>query len=394
MITKIEQFEDNKYIIADNAMNVDNSRNIQGIIYQKIIESISYNGTIDKSIVGIDNDKIELYVDPYIYQYVFKTEFDDIMTYKDGIFVLLSYDKQLENDCIWNLENKTIAYVCISDYLFIQALIKAYRLDAKKIVLKKLDPDELKSLDKIFDYCITYVTLKSKYMELISNSSYFINGFKDVDINRLKAFYPFIKENYNNMNYYFNEELIKNYVNSDNNVLIPIMNTIVIKSIPNINENFISRLNMQYDKISNNEKYSCYGNAKIFNNQYQCDSSYNIDGTPKTYYSLWDKRCNVNEDCPYYQANKNYPNKRGGCLNGFCEFPLGIKRLGFTKFDDANLNAPMCYECSDTTDIDCCKRMKADTQKTPDYVFDNDIEDRIKYNLKTTISDLDYKIYK
>jgi hypothetical protein len=109
--------------------------------------------------------------------------------------------------------------------------------------------------------------------------------------------------------------------------------------------------------------------------------TYKIDGTPKNYYSLWDKKCVANEECPYYKSNSNYLNNRGGCIdNGFCEFPVGVKRLGFTKYTDTYLNKPLCYNCEG-------KEMP----KKPDYVFENDFNDRVKYNLNTIISLLDYR---
>jgi len=391
MKMNVEKFEGNRYLISDNILNVEKSLNIDSVIYQKVIESIKYNGTIDKNILGVDNNKIELYIDPYVFQYVLKANFKNISIYNDGIFVCLSYKELNTNDCIWNLENKVVAYVYISDFLFIQALIKSYRLDINKISLKKINLDDFRSENKLFDYCITYIVIESKYMQFISKSLYYINGFKDVDINRLKVFYPFIKENYNNMRYYFNDKMIKNYVN-DNNVLIPIMNTIIVNDVNDITEAFITRLSIPDNYISSG--YGCYGNAKISDNKNECNSLYNIDGTPKTYYSIWDKKCSVDKECPYYKANKNYPNKRGGCIDGFCEFPIGVKRLGFKKFDDTGLNSPLCYDCDDTNDINCCKRIENESGKNADYVFGNDLEDRTKYNLKTIISQLDYRMYK
>jgi hypothetical protein len=131
--------------------------------------------------------------------------------------------------------------------------------------------------------------------------------------------------------------------------------------------------------------YGCYGNSEI-KGKFECDSYYNIDGTPKTYYSLWDKRCVADEECPYYKANTNYPNNRGGCINGgFCEFPVGVKRLGFTKYSDKNLNKPLCYNCNDVGVAD------ATAKKKPDYVFENDFNEREKYKLNTIISLLDYR---
>jgi len=49
---------------------------------------------------------------------------------------------------------------------------------------------------------------------------------------------------------------------------------------------------------------------------------------------IWDAPCQVNSDCPFYGANKNYPNEFGKCdkPSGQCEMPLGIVPIGFTQF--------------------------------------------------------------
>lgn len=75
--------------------------------------------------------------------------------------------------------------------------------------------------------------------------------------------------------------------------------------------------------------------------------------------------CTFSTDCPYYSKNKNYKNKRGGCHNGYCEFPIG--------YLDGN---PYCYNCNNIHDPRCC-----DDQKnrdlypdllSPDYAFEMD----------------------
>ena len=103
-----------------------------------------------------------------------------------------------------------------------------------------------------------------------------------------------------------------------------------------------------------------------------------------------DKKCATNEECPYYKANSKYPNERGGCLNGFCEFPVGVKRIGFTKYRDDSVNRALCYGCEDTSDYDCCANVE-DQNGNNDFVFENDFNDRVKYKLNTIISLLDYR---
>jgi hypothetical protein len=86
---------------------------------------------------------------------------------------------------------------------------------------------------------------------------------------------------------------------------------------------------------------------------------------------VWDAPCQVNTDCPFFQANKNYPNEFGKCNKetGQCEMPLGVIPIGFTRYGKLE---PQCYNCpADTKDNRCCgSHQAADTKmKSPDYIF-------------------------
>jgi hypothetical protein len=93
---------------------------------------------------------------------------------------------------------------------------------------------------------------------------------------------------------------------------------------------------------------------------------------------IWDSPCQVNSDCPFYKANKNYTNEFGKCdkLSGQCEMPMGITPIGFTKFGKKE---PKCYNCGvNSLDSNCCSE-QADMVKSgivnynsPDYVFAGD----------------------
>jgi len=379
-------------------MNVDNSYEISSKKLVEIIDDIKKTNTINSKIIGVENKDIVLYIDPYINKYVFRNE-QTSEKYKDGIFVCLSNSKLKENDCIWDFRDKVIGYTYLSDYLFIQAMIKGYRQDVKNVILKKILPEDLKKSDKQFDYLFTYIIIDSEYMNYIKKIKFYINGLKDVDINRIKAFYPFIKENYNTTIFYFSKIKDNNiydiYLNNDL-TLLPIMNYDILGSV----ENFITRLdipNDYYNKDMNgitiDKGYGCYGDSDVIN-KYECDSLYKINGLPKNYYSVWDKKCFSNEECPYYKKNTKYTNSRGGCITGYCELPVGVKRIGFKKYTDLHLNSPLCYDCEDATDLDCCS-ISSDFEKMKplknDYVFENDFLDRKNNNLNTIISLLDYR---
>ena len=415
MHMKKESFANIPIIITDNLLNIQISgKNISEdyfVISSKnhatIIDNIKKTNIIDKKTLGIDalpeNAIIQLLIDPYINYYILNNNAEN-SKYKEGIFVCISNNVIRKDDCIWDLHGKVVGYIYMSDYLFIQALIKGYNLDIDRIYLKKIKPEDLNTTNKRFDYLFTYMVLNSEYMNFICNLKYYINGLKDVDIHRIKAYYPFIQENYNTIKYYYskskeieNDGKLGENINTDDiylsyeNSLFPIMRYNIISSV----ENFITRLEMPadylgsvkegYDKSDKGGFYGCYGNGEI-TSKFECDSYYNIDGTPKQYYSLWDKRCDADIECPYYKSNSNYVNNRGGCINGgFCEFPVGVKRLGFTKYTDTNLNKPLCYNCEDDDN--------GGNPKKPDYVFENDFEDRKKNNLNTIISLLDYRSF-
>ena len=413
-----EHFISNPIIITDNLLNVKDatekiattppdekyifvdSRNLATIIDNVKRTNVLDKETITdiKDIKGIDgadaipsDANIQLLIDPYINYYILNNKAASD-TYKEGIFVCVSNKVLRKEDCVWDIEGKVIAYMSMSDYLFIQAFIKGYNLNSNNIYLKKITERDFENTEKIFDYLFTYVVLNSEYMKFIFFQRYYINGFKDVDIHRIKAYYPFIKENYNTIKYYYTKDGdTKNndlYLSTETS-LLPIMRYDIVSAV----EKFISRLDMPtdyleavkegYDKSDKGGFYGCYGNGEI-TNKFECDSYYNIDGTPKNYYSFWDKKCETDEECPYFKSNTNYPNNRGGCINGnYCEFPVGVKRLGFTKYTDVNLNTPLCHNCE--YDENGKKPEK------PDYVFENDFEDREKNNLNTIISLLDYR---
>ena len=419
-----ERFINDPITISENVLNIDASSGehiiVDGNNLANIVDAIKKTSKIDKDTLGTgiedpdilavihSDSNIQLLIDPYINYYILNNT-ATVSNYKEGIFVCLSFKVLRDKDCIWDLKNKVVAYLFMSDYLFIQALIKGYNLDINDVYIKKVSYTDLKNTEKMFDYLFTYMVLDSEYMNFICNQRYYINGLKDVDINRIKAYYPFVKENYNTVKYYYKNSIdLKNKSSESNSLndtdslyisteksLLPIMSYTIISSV----EKFITRLEMPSDYLEAGKEsyytsdkkqdgagggtggyYGCYGNSEI-TGKFECDSYYNIDGTPKTYYSLWDKRCVADEECPYYKANTKYPNTRGGCIDGgFCEFPVGVKRLGYTKYSDTNLNTPLCYNCDDPED-----------KGKPDYVFENDFNERVKSKLNTIISLLDYR---
>lgn len=52
----------------------------------------------------------------------------------------------------------------------------------------------------------------------------------------------------------------------------------------------------------------------------------------------WDKACEANDECPFFRASDS----RGGCVAGFCEMPIGVRRIGFRRVDPTSA-APVTH---------------------------------------------------
>ena len=109
---------------------------------------------------------------------------------------------------------------------------------------------------------------------------------------------------------------------------------------------------------------------------------------------VWDSPCTQNIECPYFKANKNYPNQFGGCVDGYCQLPLGLDRVGYRYWN--KLTKAHCHNCDlvnakNNKTIDgnqCCqqqkkmiKKNKLPQFKSPDYMFPDDLNLRNQNNL-------------
>ena len=143
------------------------------------------------------------------------------------------------------------------------------------------------------------------------------------------------------------------------------------------------------DKIINkilkkkfNDKYSyykCYGKDALNMNECETDITNN---NLKTIKGKWDNLCKINKECPYFKKNKNYKNNRGGCINGWCEMPIGIKQISPHFYNKKH--KPMCYNCKNSKEFYCCDQKKKKNKiykniSGPDYIFKNDIFQRTNY---------------
>lgn len=147
------------------------------------------------------------------------------------------------------------------------------------------------------------------------------------------------------------------------------------------------------DRI-NSSKYKCFG-YKSFRRVTTPTACELEDG-------IWDRPCEKDNDCPFYQANKNYPNDFGGCNKdtGFCKFPVGIDSQSY-KTHKGTKDA-LCYNCKEGIVGEraigkCCEDQKSKKEypnlNSPDYVFRNDLTKRFNYRHLFKAKDLNWYRY-
>lgn len=131
-------------------------------------------------------------------------------------------------------------------------------------------------------------------------------------------------------------------------------------------------------------------NAGNPNSKTLCESPVDWYGQKKPF-GVWDKPCNKDSECLFYNANQNYPNEYGKCNKdtGYCELPVNMLHLGYHYYVQNEKNKALCYNCNNKeweaiSDLgECCEeqkdRKKYPFLKSPDYAFRNDINLRINY---------------
>ena len=141
--------------------------------------------------------------------------------------------------------------------------------------------------------------------------------------------------------------------------------------------------------------YQCYNPydesdiLELLNNRVLCESYHKKIGST----GVWDRMCIKDDECPFYQANKNYPNNFGGCVEGSCQMPLGVRRIGKRKID--NESVPLCHSCPEDhvnkssslkENQNCCFLQSNNAElQSPDYIFEGDkpLREEHKETLKT-----------
>lgn len=353
ILTTYEHFsQQNDFIYTNQPLN-SNEKNVK-FIEQHFLDSILSSQNIDKNII----------IDPLDFYHSLSTLYKSTKV-DYGHFMFLS-TTQLSIPCTFQFEFQTIGYLTKTDYHFIMAIIKGYRMFKNTIKLVKLNPT-VPQFDKV-DFVITRIVRNSKFYKQILNLNLYIYGFKDIDIHRIRLFYPFVKSHYIDLNTFFPSSKTLKLEEKTTNIPSLSLRLVTV----NIKEDFITRLNIS--KEAYDERYGCYNDEKNIN-MALCNSKYDMIGNIKDYESLWDKKCKSDYECPFYLANKQYPNSRGGCIKkdneqyGSCEMPIGVIQTGYTKYKDK----PFCY-------------YKNGTCENEDYAFPNDQKERIKHKKEIIIN--------
>jgi hypothetical protein len=259
-----------------------------------------------------------IFKNEYIYSTNFKLINDQIISYKSDYY---NNFEEYEIQMIIYRDNKDINYTIYINILFDNQNIKYY-------------------IKKIF---IVGVNIKEKIV------------FQDLFNNKVSNYE---KHNYRSKNFKKDEEKIQQFLEDDK---------------------------YMRSKYKEEDRGHCFFKRNV-NNKIFCESV-DENGT-----GVWDKSCNYNEDCPYYKRNRNYPNSRGGCINGYCEMPINLKRFGYKQINDAKVNDIICYNCKRDENQTCiglnCNKCCEDQKNKskypnldgPDYAFEKDFSERIKYN--------------
>ncbi len=300
-----------------------------------------------------------------------------------GYFVAIMHPSSVSKfDCSYNFENKKIGYFDNSDKYFIQAIIQSYRMNSSMIKMQLLDLKDIESAVRDVDIIITYIIPESDAYTYIISKNVYIMGFSSLDFNRVRLFYPYIKPIQVNLkNLFVKDGSSKILINKKQEITVLPEMTMLILNIytpKNIKEGFITRYSSS--SIAIDPDYRCYGDLSV-ESKYECDSTNDIYGVPKLVPTQWDKPCNSDSDCPFFQKNDKYPNTRGKCIlpDKVCEMPIGVLQTSSHHYLSSGRFIPFCYGCTPGNDPECCN-------KTQDYAFINDTAARKTAGLKTSIS--------
>jgi hypothetical protein len=270
------------------------------------------------------------------------------------------------------------SYHLVKDWILEQISMEA---DKKLYEMEFVNNERYKYIE---DQLLTY---KADYKSHLEQFIFKMRVYRDNKMSHYLLYIDLLFDNYNTK-YYINDIIILGTDIQENIAFSKFK-----KNYFKLADNFNSDINLDKDKINkfinskqkkqiyeHDNNYCFFKNA---NNRNECISLSKSNNS----LGIYDSPCLYNEDCPYYKKNKNYPNGRGGCNNGFCEMPTNVKLIGYKEYIDGN--KPICYNCKKTDECSgmdcnmCCEEQKDSklypNLDGPDYAYPNDYNERMKY---------------
>ena len=302
--------------------------------------------------------------------------------------------------CSFNLQGKVVGYLDRPEYLFLRSVMEGYRIPSSAVNLVQIPRGTWPQLHAVLqdvDMIVTYLVPGSKLHQLLASQDVVVRGFSSINVHRVKLTLPWVQKD--------ESTDIKTVFDSDaKNIRWRVISGATVSSRMKLltirqpaegfigAEGFITRLELPMDYLD--PSYQCFGD-KTIEQKALCNSPYDAYGQPKPFHTAWDKPCTKNEDCPFYKANKNYPNNRGGCLpTGTCELPIGVRATSFRSYSIDDGYAPFCYGCKKSNSDVCCENQKSRSNgeggglRSPDYAFPDDQTQRKANGMETSISRL------
>ena len=273
-------------------------------------------------------------------------------------FLLVELSRQAENELFKNRFITTFNFKYLNDH------IMSYKIDYDK----NIEEFEIQMIVYRDRKDINYTIYCNLYFDNY-NIKYYIKKIFIVGVN-LKQ-----RVNFDNLH----NDYTKNYTKIDN---IPNPSDKKIESYKEDSEQFVKDEKKKRAQYIEDDRGYCFFKRNV-QNKIQCESV-DDNGT-----GVWDKSCVYNEDCPYFKRNRNYPNSRGGCIDGYCEMPINLKRFGYKQINDGKLDDIICYNCKKDKDSTCeglncnkcCEEQKDKTKYpnliSPDYAFEKDFNERV-----------------
>jgi cbb3-type cytochrome oxidase subunit 3 len=391
----------------------------KGLInYQDLVKEIKSKETINQ--FGTFTEKLLKPIDKTPLEYKYELEFEyEMLNRKTWIDRWKEYNPQIKQSFSYSQIRSPIEDINKCNMEFLNRTYKAQQtlLNKRQLVMFGILPFD------IFRYKIIKIEYNQNNEALYS---IIIMLFRETDLFMpTLAYKGFVK---NNQIYIFEPEYVgmssqgkylgaqpfekedtyqiinKNFTNNDNTKILSLTPDQVVKQMKDYQESY--KLNNQYacfntdpDVYTNPKKsgdilvrFGYNDNNNTIPTREMCESYYDWYGRPKQI-GILDKPCKTDNECPFYQSNRNYSNQKGKCgEDGKCELPVGMKELGFRYFSPANQYKPLCYNCKSdkwniSTPLENCCDDQFDKKKYPfldgpDYAYQNDYKDRYNHYIQ------------